>query len=237
MSHPRRNETLLDHDELPVLKKRDSLNLSLADTLRSLINDGHQPDPETGSKESRLEFVFVTGPHASGKSALARLAFREMNGIGMFDTGPILRSYRHYDTPSEHFGEWVERNENDYGDYFTDDLLSSHISLFVATNKTPIKQAIVIGNRSLQGIWRLQHIQQPVHSKVVYVDADPSTLYQRYVDREGVKGFTRHSFDALLEHDKAMGLADISAVADIIVINENSPDSAAKALRNYIVND
>lgn len=130
-----RNERLMPRNELSLYSEGMFQTVALAGLVRAI-------KPET-MKLPDFNPLFVVGPHASGKSALARRGLSDSTHQ-FFDTGPLLRAYHQHDYPDTAFGEWVSLNEEEYGSTFTDDVLAGHIS---TTLRQTSGKAVIIGNR------------------------------------------------------------------------------------------
>jgi dephospho-CoA kinase len=180
------------------------------------------------------EQYFVTGPHASGKSVIAKLAWKDSDDTLFFDTGPILRQYKSNNGPeSEPFNTWLEEYENRYGDEFTDKLLAAHIYKNILNNPQATR-IIIIGNRSFRGVSYLQKNIKVPYSKLIYVTAPAAILYERYKKREGKHDFPQNEFGALLISDNKRGLEQIQSRADFLLPNTQGLGDAVKSLQQYI---
>lgn len=192
------------------------------------------PTPEARRREwFARRMLFVTGPHASGKSAVVKAALTD--GFALFDTGPILREYHRSAEPDLSFGRWVDMNERQYGTNFTDELLRYHIQTAIATETVEHSSGIVVvGNRSAKGVAYLESELAPPDSRIVYVDAPTDVLHERYKTREGKHDITDEEFAAILDADIQMGLAELIEVADFHMANDGGLDMAAQQLRYYM---
>lgn len=175
-----------------------------------------------------MKVLFLTGAHASGKTALSK--HLEELGSAIFDTGPTLRGIWHQRFPKLSWDEFVSEGEIDHGSNFLDDLLVKEILEYIKT-QTNIELLVIVGNRSLDGIhFIVKHIQAKMKAtpKILYLEAEKEILYTRYVNREG-KEISADQFDSLLERDKEIGLETIRTKADWIYKNVGS----SKDLRNF----
>ncbi|HCH34923.1 MAG: hypothetical protein UY35_C0002G0034 [Candidatus Saccharibacteria bacterium GW2011_GWC2_48_9] len=216
-----RNEVLLPKSELSLFGSMDNGNIP---TLTNLVRHAIDDVPRAEIKKT----LFVVGPHASGKSALAKAAM--IGDLYRFvDTGPVLRSYHTADGPSMDFGPWIEMHEEHYGNNFTNDLLAGHIEASLANEAHEQHDIVVIGNRSYSGVERLGAVLAPDDSKVLYIDAPKELLYQRYCMREN-KSLDRSEFQRLLDRDSAMGLDELADHADWYVLNDGSFDEGVHAV-------
>ncbi len=172
----------------------------------------------------------IVGPLASGKSALAKHSLND-GSHQFFDTGPLLRSYHQYDRPDTAFGEWVSLNEGEYGATFTDDILAGHISTALRQESG---KAVIIGNRSINGIDRLSDILGVSDRKIVYIDAPTELLRERYQKREQ-RIISPAEFEEILNRDRQMGLSALIGTADIVINNDSDFETAAEQLKASLV--
>lgn len=178
--------------------------------------------------------LFVTGPHASGKSAIAGAALVP-SGFALFDTGPLLRGYHKSERPGAPFGQWVDENEAEYGATFTDELLAHHIGSSAMSGRVEHPAGIVVvGNRSFGGVRYLAHRLQPPDARLVYVDAGIDLLYERYRRREGRADITPGQFKSILDADMKLGLGELVEQADLVTTNEGTLDDGAQHLSDYV---
>lgn len=160
--------------------------------------------------------LFVTGPHASGKSHIVHHAFPD--GFSIFDLGPIIRQAHQTQAPEQGFGEWLTAKEAIHGPHFTNDLLVNTLAPTLSDNP-PSQGTILIGNRSMTGISYLRDNLDFSAAKVIYLSAPKPVLYERYKQREGRENLTEPDFEAILQAELAMGLGDVQAQADHIFEN------------------
>jgi len=174
--------------------------------------------------------VFVTGPHASGKSHAVRHSFAQEYAI--FDLGPIIRAAHSTAVPRVSFGEWITNNEKQQGQHFTDELLAKTIAAELAERPAP-EGTILIGNRSMRGITYLRERLGVVNSLLIYLSAPKNVLYERYKQREGQE-LTPEAFEAILQAEQAMGLGEVYEQADHIFENTCPVEDTATHLRRVI---
>jgi dephospho-CoA kinase len=180
--------------------------------------------------------IFVTGPHAVGKTLLAeKLA---LEGFWSIDLGPTLRSIWQGLSPNIPFGEFVSRGENILGIHFTDDLLVQAVNrkLLDLKDSSDRQDLLIIGSRSPQGINYLkEHVLRHNGKDVVilYLDAPESVLHMRYCMRENVD-ISLEEFRAILEKDKKLGLEDIKHMADVIMLNDGRPEHYLSEIEGLI---
>ncbi len=165
--------------------------------------------------------LFVTGPHASGKSAVVHHGLSE--GYAVYDLGPIIRTAFRQSGESCSFGQWLEMNEATHGPHFTDELIATTIAPQLEA-KAPQNGAVLIGNRSMKGIRYLQDRLQPSDSKIIYLDAPVDMLYRRYCKRENRHDLTESQFEAILNEEVCMGLLEIRENASHVLDNCGSLD-------------
>lgn len=218
-----RNERLIPRSELSLYSESETRSVALAGLIRTIKTEA--------MRLPNFSPIFIVGPHASGKSALAKHSLSD-GGYKFFDTGPLLRSYHQHDCPGVAFGEWVSSNEEEYGAAFTDDVLAGHIS---TTLKQEIARAVVIGNRSIDGIDRLSDVLGASERKIVYIDAPTELLYKRYRQREQ-RTISSSEFKEILDRDRRMGLSALIGAADIVINNNASFATAAEQLKKSLAN-
>lgn len=219
----RRNERLLSTSELSLYNEVNPHAIALAGLVRAIKPESLRlPD---------FNPLFVVGPHASGKSALARNSLGD-DSYRFFDTGPLLRSYHQHDCPSATFGEWVSSNEDEYGVTFTDDVLAGHISASLQQNTG---KAVIIGNRSIDGINRITSLLGSRDKKIIYIDAPTNLLHERYQKREQCI-MSPAEFEEVLERDRHMGLSTLLGTADIVIDNDSDFEIAVQQLQRSVTN-
>ncbi len=169
--------------------------------------------------------IFLTGPHGAGKTTIAEMLVG--HGFVYLDLGKLLRGKYREEDPEVSFESWCKVNEEKVGPSFTDDVIVLEIDALrrsIAASAKPPRDLVIVGSRSLNGI---RHITGRVPNfngrgnSVVYIDAPPEVLMQRYCDREG-KQLSRSDFDALLERDVQMGLPSIDPCVDVRLFNNGS---------------
>lgn len=218
-----RNERLMPRNELSLYSEGILQTVALAGLVRAI-------KPEA-MKLPDFNPLFVVGPHASGKSALARLGLSDSTHH-FFDTGPLLRAYHQHDCPDIAFGEWVSLNEEGYGNTFTDDVLAGHIS---TTLRRVSGKAVIIGNRSIDGIDRISEALGASDRKIVYVDAPTDLLHERYQNREQ-RIVSKTEFEEILDRDRRMGLTALIGAADAVIDNSSDFETAVQQFRSSVTN-
>ncbi|MCX6729251.1 MAG: hypothetical protein NTV95_01215 [Candidatus Saccharibacteria bacterium] len=172
---------------------------------------------------SSRRLLFVTGPHASGKSAIVHASFSTPEN-NIHDLGPIIReNHRKADTALS-LGKWIIENEAIFSTSFTDELLVNEIR--PSYNEAPPKGLILIGSRSLNGIEYILQAIEPSDHKIVYVDADYETLFQRYKNREILEDLNYEKFNKILDEEVGMGLHEIKEYAHHSILNNSSLEHA-----------
>jgi adenylate kinase family enzyme len=216
-----RNEKLIPRSELSLYGATELDTVTLVSLTRAVK-----------SKSLRLpDFnpLFVVGPHASGKSALAKHALDD-NSHQFFDTGPLLRSYHKHDCPNAPFGAWMTSSEEEYGATFADDVLAGHISTSL---RRDAGKAVIIGNRSIDGIDSLSEDLGASDRKIVYIDAPTDLLHERYQKREQCR-ISIVEFEEILERDRRMGLSALMGAADIVIDNSSDFETAASQFQQNL---
>ena len=218
-----RNERLIPRNELSLYSEDTFQIVALAGLVRAI-------KPET-MKLPNFNPLFVVGPHASGKSALARRGLNHSAHL-FFDTGPLLRAYHQHDCPGTAFGAWASLNEEEYGSTFTDDVLAGHIS---TTLRQVSGKAVIIGNRSIDGIDRISETLGASDRKIVYVDAPTDLLHERYQNREQ-RIVSKTEFEDILDRDRRMGLTALFGAADAVIDNSSDFETAVQQFRSSVTN-
>lgn len=218
-----RNERPIPRNELSLYSEDSFQTVALVGLIRTI-------KPDT-MKIPDFNPLFVVGPHASGKSVLARRSLSDSTHL-FFDTGPLLRAYHQHDCPDTAFGEWVSLNEEEYGSTFTDDVLAGHIS-------TALRQvsgkAVIIGNRSIDGIDRISEVLGASDRKIVYVDAPTDLLHERYQKREQ-RIISKTEFEEILDRDRRMGLTALIGAANTVIDNSSDFETAVQQFQSSIAN-
>ena len=182
--------------------------------------------------------IFLTGPHCCGKTHILRYVYQY--GFPSIDLGPTLRKTYQEFSFGLSFPQWIQAGEESYGPSFTDQLVSLAIQEWMQTqrekNEGLIKDFIISGSRSMKGIDYIQHFfdLDKRDRTIIYVDANPEILRQRYEAREGVT-ITTHEFEVYLDNDYQMGLLGIKASADIYLENGNITNRKLTQMINDII--
>lgn len=167
--------------------------------------------------------VFIAGEHGSGKTELA-CWLQANHNFAVIDLGPALRSHWQKDRPQVSFAEYIALEEAEVGKNFTDRLLSGEVQrAFECLRENGCCGLLVVGSRSLAGLLYLRDglEQHGVDSKIIWLEAEESTLKQRCCNREG-KDLTQKEFLEILEKDRERGVCEIKSRADFTIVNEGS---------------
>lgn len=180
--------------------------------------------------------IFLTGPHAAGKTQMAAL-FRRYGFINI-DLGPTLRQAHKKSRSKKSFAEWVAKGEVGHGKHFTDAVLVEKIrATVIELSQDRRCKLIIVGSRSWNGIHyicaRLRDLDGVGDRVVIFLDAPPDTLYKRYSRREGKK-IPRRDFEALLAEDQRLGVDAIRDRADYYVSNNKSIAELLKHVRKFV---
>jgi dephospho-CoA kinase len=175
--------------------------------------------------------LFVSGPHASGKSFTVNSALGE--GFAVFDLGPLIRKIHQEQTSTLTYDEWVSANETAHGYDFTSEVLSEVIRPKIKDRTAP-NGAIIIGNRSISGIEYFKRKLQPADTRIVYFEATLSVLHERYRSRENQPELSTEAFKSILEKDSAMGLETVRDHADYVIDNSDGFELAQSRLQEIL---
>ena len=94
--------------------------------------------------------LFLTGPHAVGKTYASKEVCNSYENVDMIDTGPIMRQLYKESGFGSSIGEWVATLENNFGEDITSLLIATEIKKILS--ESYCDNIIVIGFRSLRGI-------------------------------------------------------------------------------------
>ncbi len=181
--------------------------------------------------------IFLAGPHGVGKTHATRLL--EKAGFYSLDLGPIIRKiHKDSGTPLS-LKEWVVEGEQKSGPDFTNQVICKEVVRHLKeTYLSGGYQGLIIsGSRSIRGMLYLKHALRSILPQelgwLVYLDAPKELLYERYVEREKVS-ISREQFGAILDVDAKMGLYDMKALANAIVINDADSDYLETQLNTFL---
>lgn len=161
--------------------------------------------------------LFIAGHHATGKTELAKHLF-ETRGYPFIDLGPTIRT-AHVDSGSVlNLGDWVNEQELVHGINFTDDITTN--AFRACLEKNPGNGPVVVnGSRSYPGLEYIVKSAEVTNHRIMYVVSRDDLLYERFINREGIKDASADQFQRLLQRDRDMGVEGIQAKADWIVRN------------------
>lgn len=168
--------------------------------------------------------IFITGPHASGKTMTCEMLLTY--GFVCVELGTTLRA-KHKEADSRlDFGSWCQEEEKIYGKNFTDDVIVEKIKEEIKniSESSNIQDLAIVGSRSLRGIEYIINKIVPINkrdSAIVYLDSPYKILKERYCLREN-KQLTDLQFDSLLEGDRKIGIETIFTSADFFIWNDAS---------------
>lgn len=164
-----------------------------------------------------MDFLFVSGPHAVGKSYTMNKLANDLNML-LYDTGPIMRDYYKKLAPDKSMGEWINILESKYGKEITAYMLAKKL-------KDKMKQqqysgVIVVGFRTGDGILQFMNIVKSNDFAVLYVDGDIDLLYKNYNKRLASTSnqrqdiiMTYEEFGCYIDEELAGGLGELRECA------------------------
>lgn len=166
--------------------------------------------------------MFLTGPHASGKTEAARL-LHDVLGYPFIDLGPAIRQEHANSGSQVSLGEWITEQEAVLGSDFTDALLSARVSEARSNQWHPLG-FVVIGSRSLRGLVYIENHLRPADRLHMHIDALPRLLHDRFDAREHTE-LTDLEFSEKLERDVKMGIDQLGDAADHAIHNDGDLES------------
>ena len=125
-----------------------------------------------------MNIVFLSGPHAVGKTFLVDKIIKNNPHYSKFDSGPVMRWFHQKYGNDLSIGEWVDKLESKYGDKITCFMLAKKLK--EQLNESNTDNCIVIGFRQLIGIKYMVDILKPEAYSLCYLDASNELLYQNY---------------------------------------------------------
>ncbi|MEK7095515.1 MAG: AAA family ATPase [Patescibacteria group bacterium] len=173
-----------------------------------------------GSCESSV--LYLTGPHAAGKTELCGHLTSEYN-FGVVETGGLMRGLYADRGPQYRelsMGEYVRAVEKDDSDFFGN-MLVDRVKRVVLEGASPV---IINGMRTYSYINSTTERLGTKSAKVLWIEANRDLLLERYNRREG-RSLCPEEFEALLAFDMNLGISEIREKADAIVVNEGRVDS------------
>ncbi len=146
---------------------------------------------------------FICGHRGCGKSYLVS-QLKETIKCKVYDTGPILRNeYRKFSLNSDvPFGEWVEINEQTYGENFTNQVICENMNLNLDETN------IIIGNRSMIGIKYAIEYFGIDNYKICFIDGDFDLFRLNYNKREK-SNLDEEEFGKIIALENSMGIEEI----------------------------
>ena len=160
-----------------------------------------------------MKFLFVSGPHAVGKSYTMSKLAKDLN-MTLYDTGPIMREYHKKLAPDKSMGEWVTGLEAKHGKKVTAFMLAKKLKDKMKEENT--SGVIIVGFRTGEGIFQFMDIMKSNDFGVLYVDGTMELLYENYNRRlqsttnqrkDAVK--TYEEFEYYINEELASGLSEI----------------------------
>ena len=150
-----------------------------------------------------MKILFLTGPHAVGKSYLMN-KMMEKNEIFSFDTGPHMRKM-HKDSKTElSIMDWVDSLEKQHGPLITCQMLSEELE----KERHGQENVIVTGFRQIEGIQYMIDYFKPEEYLIYYLDADKELLKSNYETREKKK-LSVDEFNDYLKSEEEWGLGEL----------------------------
>ncbi len=183
--------------------------------------------------------ILLAGPHGAGKTKTAEMLLSQR--FTAIDLGPTLRAIHCRSGSSLDFWAWIKHGETKQGPHFTDELIVEEIFKERKTveGEGAYQGIVVAGSRSARGVRyitdRVPRINGRKHT-VVFLDAPPEILLERYNCREG-KQLTAGEFSVLLEYDVALGLETIRSIADFYLWNTGSEDDLRRKLEQLLFDE
>ncbi len=155
-----------------------------------------------------MKTMFLVGPHASGKTYLANKFVSDNKENTIIDTGPIMRRIHQEQRPDLTIDKWVEQMENLYGKDFTSSTISNEISNVISSGS--VENYIIIGFRSLEGIFYTINKLNIEDYQIVYIDAPYNLLYQNFLSREK-KDISFESFKEYIDLEQRKSLGKVKS--------------------------
>lgn len=150
-----------------------------------------------------MKILFLTGPHAVGKSCLMN-KIMEKSKVFSFDTGPHMRKMHKESMTGLSIMEWVDSLESQYGPLITCKMLSEELE----KERQGQENVIVTGFRQIEGIQYMIDYFKPEEYLIYYLDADRELLKRNYEKRENKKLSTKE-FDDYLKSEEEWGLGEL----------------------------
>ena len=180
-----------------------------------------------------MKILFLTGPHAVGKSYfMNQLATK--NNFFQFDTGPEMRRMHKASLSAKSIGEWVDELEKAYGSLITCDMLCKVLE----SRKRNTDNIIITGFRQIEGIEYMINYFQPNNYEILYIDGTFQLLKNNFISREN-KNISDEEFSSYLQAEEDWGLKTLkeyvlnNQLNCRYVLKQNNSDEIA----NYIFNE
>lgn len=184
--------------------------------------------------------IFLTGPHASGKTMISKMIF--LYGFLCIELGTTLRLKHKETDPELNFSSWCQKEEKIHGPNFTDNIIVEKIrqkTKEALSLSNMFQDLVIVGSRSYQGI---QYISNRIPSKnnykntIIYIDAPLEILKKRYYLREKSE-INDTEFDLLLEKDCQIGIKTIVPHADFVIWNNSSEEKIKNTIEKTLFSD
>jgi dephospho-CoA kinase len=168
-----------------------------------------------------MTVYFFTGYHGSGKTFASSILKEQ--GFEIFDSGPIIRAVHTDSDTILNFEEWVKAGESKFGKNYTNLVIASIIRQRILGH--PLRSfynSVIVGFRSIEGIEfiksEIKTLIPDISFEIVYFDATPKVLYQRWTKREGIQ-IPFEEFQLLLQKETLSGLENVKVQSQKIIQN------------------
>ncbi len=166
--------------------------------------------------------IFLAGHHGAGKTRLARIMY-ELSFLSI-DLGPTLRRLHREQNEIPNFKDWIKKGEENFGLFFTDNLLIREIKKLkdLLESSDLYTDVVIVGSRSRVGIERIQNAVPSVSgckSNIIFIDAPFDVLHRRYNKREGTV-LDSINFKDLI--DLEVNIEQIRDIANFVLYNDGS---------------
>lgn len=181
------------------------------------------------------KFLFLTGPHAVGKSYTISELSKVMD-IVIFDTGPTMRKIHSQKSPNKKILDWVEEEEKAHGPFITCEYLCNELGTILKDNSC--NNVVVIGFRQIEGIEYMANFFKMSEYKVCYFDGAVNLLKANYERREGLR-LTIEEFERILADEQEWGLKHIkewikdNPEKSLYLFKKANDDTFSKVIREY----
>lgn len=147
-----------------------------------------------------MKILFLTGPHAVGKSYFMQ-QLPTTNNFFQFDTGPEMRRMHKESLSTKSIGEWVDELEKKYGLLITCDMLCKVLE----SRNRNTDNIIITGFRQIEGIEYMINYFQPDNYEILYIDGTFELLKNNFRSREN-KNISDEEFNSYLLVEEDWGL-------------------------------